>query len=225
MNSIHQPLPCLKKEHIYISSKPFNSMWKVPFVRTLEDLQGREISVKHFYHEHIIQDKETEARISRILSQKISTVFVVFYCWLRKKMMERERWGMEVYKWWILLLCLITIYRTSSKQAWPSSAEEKRMGGINRRLLCPVCCKINSFLPLCCRRSCSRTNERPPLFAAFQHIRQYIPILLPRTSNCQWINSIDLMNLTFNSFNFQSASGHHLSSANNDGAWWELQSA
>lgn len=55
-------------------------MWKVPFVRTLEDLQGREISVKHFYYEHIIQDKETEARISRILSQKISTVFVVFYC-------------------------------------------------------------------------------------------------------------------------------------------------
>lgn len=45
-------------------------MWKVPFVRTLEDLQGREISVKHFYHEHIIQDKETEARISGILLAK-----------------------------------------------------------------------------------------------------------------------------------------------------------
>lgn len=65
--------------YIYINSKPLNSMWKVPFVRTLEDLQGREISVKHFYHEHIIQDNGTEARISRILSQKISTVFVVFY--------------------------------------------------------------------------------------------------------------------------------------------------
>lgn len=158
-------------------------MWKVPFVRTLEDLQGREISVKHFYHEHIIQDKETEARISGILLAKD---FHSVRCFLL--LIAKEDDGERDEEWRCIndefYYSALTIYHTSSKQAWPS-AEEKRMGGINRRLLCPVCCKINSFLPLGCRRSCSRTNERPPLFAAFQHIRQYIPILLPRTSNCQ----------------------------------------